>query len=113
MLIVNPKFHRRKYSYGGTGIFDIFKVIFRTVGKQGLKKVISSVGKQGLKKVINKAAKSKIIQKVIESAVDGATSGVKTVVENAIINGGKRKAAVKSPLVFKKKAKIGSGIILD
>ena len=112
MLIVNPKFHRRKYSYGGTGIFDIFKVIFRTVGKQGLKKVISSVGKQGLKKVINKAAKSKIIQKVIESAVDGATSGVKTVVENAIINGGKRKAAA-APLIFKKKAKIGSGIILD
>ena len=112
MLIVHPKFHRRKYSYGGTGIFDIFTKVFRTIGKQGLKKVISSVGKQGLKKVINKAANSKIIHKVIESAVDGATSGVKTVVENAIINGGKRKTSVKSPLVFKK-AKIGSGIILD
>ena len=103
MILVNPKFHRRKYCYGGSGIFDIFRKV--------ISKSISSVGKQGLKKVINKVAQSKIVHKLIDTAVDGATSGVKKVVENAIVQGAKLK---KPPLVFKnKKARIGLGIVLD
>ena len=101
MIIVKPKYHARKYCYGGSGIFDAL-----------------------LKNVINKAANSAVVHKVMDSVVNGATSATQKAVENTVTDLlSKRKAP--PPATggsVKKKLKVdisnlinkgGSGIVLD
>ena len=126
MIIVKPKYHARKYCYGGSGIFDaIFKnVINKTVTSVIAQKVVNAATKDGLKTVINKAANSVIAHKVVDAAVNGATAATQKAVENTVTDllskrkapaaiaegsGGKKVKIDISSLINKG----GSGIVLD
>ena len=126
MIIVKPKYHARKYCYGGSGIFDALlkNVINKTTSSAIAQKVVNAATKHGLKNVINQAANSAVVHKVMDSVVNGATSATQKAVENTVTDLlSKRKAP--PPATggsVKKKLKVdisnlinkgGSGIVLD
>ena len=117
MILIKPKYHARKYCYGGSGILDaIFKNVIN-------KKVVNAATKDGLKNIINKAASSTIAHKVADAVVNGATSATQKAVENTVTDlllKRKAPAAVNGGRIKKLKVdisnlmnKAGSGIVLD
>lgn len=126
MIVIKSKYPKKKYCYGGTGIFDtIFKkVINKTTSSAIARKVVNAATKANIKKVINKAATSAITHKVADAVVSGAASATQKAVEDKVTDILKRKAPPppRSAPVKNKKLKIdvsnlinatGSGIVLD
>ena len=70
MLVIHPRGGgRKKYMYGGSGIFD---------------PITSKIFKSGLKGVIKSGAQSAIGQKIADAVVNGATSATKKVLEDSV-----------------------------
>ena len=124
MIIIKPKYHTRKYCYGGSGLLDaiLTNIINKTTSSAIAQKVVNAATKDGLKNVINKAANSVIAHKVADAVVNGATSATQKVVENTVVDLLKRKTPTTSEGgSVKKKLKVdisnlinsGSGIVLD
>ena len=109
MITVKPRYPKRRYCYGGSGIFGDL-----------MKKVLNTTTKDGVKGIINKVVSSPITHKVADSVVDGAASATKKVVENAIVERFKRPRKEDKTTKKNKRVKIdvtelidGSGIVLD
>ena len=124
MIVIKPRYPRRKYRSGESGIFgNLFK---KVISSAIAEKVVNATTKQGLKKIINNAVSSPIAHKFADAAVNGATSATKQAVKKTIIETLKRPrketAVVENKKVNNiKKLKLdlskivnsGSGIVLD
>ena len=113
MLVIEPKFPKPIYVYGGTGLLDIAKNIFqKSINSDIGKKVINSTTSKNLQKAANSTL-GKEIQKQIKI---GAAEGAKSVVTASAKKLGlpvsnKRRKRTSAPSKAKKKK--GNGIIWE
>lgn len=112
MLNIEPKFPQSRYAYGGAGIFDIAKNIFKKTTNSAIaKKVINSATAKNLQK----AASSSIGQEVKKSILSGVSEASKNAAEGALEKLGlpvsKKRRKRRSPTKSKKRK--GSGIVYD
>ena len=106
MIAIKPKYHSRKYCYGGSGIFDVLKkVISKTASSAVAQKVINAATSDGLKTI----AKSTVAHKFADAVVNGATSATQKAVENAIIDT-LRKRKASTSVEYNKKIKIDESL---
>lgn len=112
MLAIHPKFPRRKYAYGGSGIFDIAKNLIKKTSESAIgKKVLSSATSQNIQKLAN----SSVGKEIKNSVLSGVKEASKNAAEGALKKAGlplSKKRRKRQPSTKNKKRK-GNGIVFD
>ena len=112
MLIIQSKFPKPRYVYGGTGFFDIAKNLLQKTAKSSIgKKVLNSATAANLQKVVN----SPLGQELKNSLLTGVTEATKNIVTDSAEKAGlpvsKKRRQKRTP--SKTKRRKGNGIIWE